>query len=223
MENILIREQISKFIFSGDQKTRNHFIQHFGTEIELFTDAIVVAYQRIMKLESTVPHTIRSAWVWMFLFYAFNSLLTSFHLLISGFIVSSGNLIRQYGESIAMALLCSQSLIKVFDRFNSDQGQFPIHKALSMVRQKQNTRLLNLNRSGREGFEEITKRYDYYSHASSLSIAHLHPFDKPDQMVIGCEYDPVKVGVYKDEIRRRISACNRLFETVEQVERHLRK
>jgi hypothetical protein len=218
-----IQQQISEFVLYGDKETKNHFIQNFGTEIEQFIKSIPQVYERITKLESTVPQTMRSAWAWMFLYYAFNNLVTSFHFLISGFIVPSGNLIRQYGESIAMALLCSHPLINVFDRFNSDPGKFPVHKALSIASQKQNARLLNLNRGGWEGFQEITKWYDYYSHASPISIAHLHPFDKPDQMVIGCEFDPLKIDVYKFEIRRRISACNRLLETVEQVERHLKK
>jgi len=218
-----IRQLISEFVLYGDKETKNHFIQNFGAEIEQFIRSIFQVYERIAKLDSTVPQTMRSAWARMFLYYAFNNLVTSFHFLVSGFIVPSGNLIRQYGESIAMALLCSHPLINIFDRFNSDPTKFPVHKALSIASQKQNARLLNLNRGGWQGFQEITKWYDYYSHASPISIAHLHPFDKPDQMVIGCEYDPVKVGFYKDEIRRRISACNRLFETVEQVERHLRK
>jgi len=219
----LIRQQISEFVLYGDKETKDHFIKNFGTEIEQFIRAVSQVYERITKLESSVPRTMRSAWVWMFLYNAFNNLVTSFHFLISGFIVPSGNLFRQYGESIAMALLCSHSLINVFERFNSDPKNFPIHKALYIANQKQNARLLNLDRGGWEGFQEITKWYDYYSHASPVSIAHLHPFEKPDQMVIGCEFDPVKADHYKNEIRGRISACTLLFKTVEQVERHLTK
>jgi hypothetical protein len=218
-----IRQLISEFVLYGDKETRNHFIQNFGTEIEQFIRSISQVYERITKLDSTVPQTMRSAWAWMFLYNAFNNLITSFHFLISGFVAPSGNLIRQYGESIAMALLCSHPLINVFDRFNSDPGKFPVNKALSTASKKQNARLLNLKRGGWEGFQEITKWYDYYSHASPVSIAHLHPFDKPDQMVLGCEFDSIKVDVYKDEIRRRISACGLLLETVEQVELHLKK
>ena len=101
METLSIQQQISEFILSGDKVTRNHFVQNFGAEIEQFIKAISLVYERINKLEGGVPQNMRSAWAWMFLYNAFNNLVTSFHFLISGFVVPSGNLIRQFAESIA--------------------------------------------------------------------------------------------------------------------------
>ncbi len=63
----------------------------------------------------------RAAWVEMFLFAAFNSVLTSAHLLLSGFLIPSGNLMRQFGEACAIAMLASHRKINMLERLERHQ------------------------------------------------------------------------------------------------------
>jgi hypothetical protein len=89
-----------------------------------------------------VPYNKRSAWVDQFLFPAFNSLLTSFHFLISGLSIPAGNRRRHYGEALAMELLLSHWQIDTFDVFDRDPGLFRVDAALERVGRKRNRQLL---------------------------------------------------------------------------------
>src|SRR6266498_3833650 len=141
MGETLGTEDIRAILLSSNEDTRKKFLQDYGPEIDKFVSEIARSYNRLEEMPSRVPHDKRSAWVDEFLFTAFNSLLTSFHLLISGFNIPSGNLMRHYGEATAMALLLSHRRINVFDLLEKD-FRFPVQKALNIVKRNRNAQLL---------------------------------------------------------------------------------
>jgi len=220
MGEVLTIEDVRGILFSGNEDTRQKFLQYFGSEIDNFASEIVRAYNRLQEMPPRVPYDKRSAWVDEFLFAAFNSLLTSFHLLISGFSVPSGNLMRHYGEAMAMALLLSHRQINAFDLLEKD-FRFPVHKALNIVKRKRNAELLRVSEQGWEKFIEITSFHDQYSHPSVFAVASTHIFSLPGSHQVGGEFDLEKKDSYQKEIRLAISAAQRLYETIEVAERHL--
>jgi hypothetical protein len=220
MGGIFSAEDIRATLFSDNRDTRKKFLQHFGSEIDNFVSAISRSYTRLEEMPPRVPYDKRSAWVDEFLFAAFNSLVTSFHLLISGFNIPSGNLMRHYGEATAMALLLSHWQINAFDLLEKD-FRFPVHKALDIVKRNRNAELLGVSKQGWEKFIEITSFYDQYSHPSIFAAASTHIFSLPGSRQVGGEFDLEKKDSYQKEIRLAIGAAQRLYETIEVAERHL--
>src|SRR5262245_45417169 len=73
-------------VLLGDNSdVRAQFLDHFGMMINEFLEHAVRAYGRLQALGRSLAPDLRAAWCEAFLFSAFNSSLTSCHLLISGF------------------------------------------------------------------------------------------------------------------------------------------
>jgi hypothetical protein len=215
----LTQQDLAEVVFSTNEDTRNRFRETFGEEFEEFLDSIFQPYERLIEFEDKMEEDERPAWVHRFLFNAFNNLLISFHLLISGFVVPAGNLMRQHAESVAMALLCSHRKIETFQKFVTNPQKFRMDKSLKLV--NNNASLLNVDAEGWQGFQDISKWYNNYSHASVTALANLQLFNTPSGLVVGSEFDPGKVDAYRKEIRLRIDACKSLFGTIKQAEQHL--
>ncbi len=91
----------------------------------------------------------RSATVLYFSYGALNNLVISLRLLVSGYLASSGNLMRGFAEATAMMLLCSHPSINTLNQFWKNPNQFSMHNALDLafVRKKCD------KEAGRAGFK----------------------------------------------------------------------
>jgi hypothetical protein len=214
-------EEIRAIILSTNEDVRNQFLQYFSSEVDSFIANLPGVYDRMQAMAARVPYDRRSAWADEFLFTAFNSLLTSFHLLISGFNVPSGNLMRHYAEAVAMALLLSHRQIDTFSMIDKDPQKFSVHKAMALVMRNRTARLLGVDGAGWQKFKELTSFYDQYSYPSVFAVSSGHIFSSSGYRQMGSEFDTAKLDAYRKEISLRISAAQRLYETVEVVEKHL--
>jgi hypothetical protein len=219
--NKLSRNELSEIVLSDNKKVHDKFLSTFSFEVNSFIDGLVRVFDYLAELDNKMPKEERAAWVQMFLFSSFNSLLTSFHLLISGFLMPAGNLMRSWSEALAMALLCSHSQIDTFNKFNANPSHLDVRKAPDIVMRKNNSRLLNIDKVGWKKFLEINDFFSKYSHASAFALSSLMMFQGTGQLAIGGEFDYRKIDEYRKEIKLRISACERLFETAKVVEMHL--
>ena len=85
VEPTVSRDEIRQILFADNDHVRNEFVEHFGPGINNFVILMDNAYRAIAGMETQFPNELdRSAWTYNFLFIAFNNLLTSFHLQISG-------------------------------------------------------------------------------------------------------------------------------------------
>jgi hypothetical protein len=221
MSATLTNDEVRAIVFSHNAEVRQQFAQYFQPKIDDFIVNLTRAYGRLQEMPSRVPYDKRSAWVDHFLFVAFNSLLTAFHLFISGFLIPAGNLMRHYGEAVAMALLLSHRKINTFDVLEREPSQFPIHKALDLVKQKRNAKLLGIHSEHWEEFSKSISFYNLYSHPSVYAGASLDIFSSPGAQHIGGGFDPAKLEDYTNEIRQSISACMRLHDAIVVAESHL--
>lgn len=213
---------MKEMLLSGNGETRQKFLESLGAEIDKFIRAITLVFDRIAELDDRLPKEERPPWVQMFLYGAFNSLLTSSHLLISGFTIPAGNLMRSWAEAIAMALLCSDERIKTFEDLKTNPRKFPVHKALDMVKQKKNAQILDINKRGWDSFQRISAFFNDYSHSSVFSLSNIAILSQPGSLaVLGSGFDADKVGNYRKEIILRISACKAMIDTIKVVEMHL--
>lgn len=211
-----------EIVFSTNEDARNEFSARFEHDIDAFVHAFSHVYNRFVEVQNKVPKDKRSAWVQMFLFSAANSVLTSFHLLISGLTIPAGNQMRQFAEAVAMALLCSHRGIDTFRRLEKDPGKFPIQDAVSLVARRRNSSLLCIEKNGWEDFCKKVSFYHMYSHPSALACANLLSFDSLGKLgILGSGFDPGKLEAYRKEIQSHATACELLHHVVEHAEHNL--
>ena len=103
----LTLEAIRRALISDDGDVRGRFQKEFPTEIEALAHELYQTCGLLRQFTKSVSEDLRAAWVEQFLFAAFNCVLTSAHLLLSGLLIPSGNLMRQFCEACATALLAS--------------------------------------------------------------------------------------------------------------------
>jgi len=210
------REVVEGLVYSSNAEFRSRFREHLGAGVDRFVDNFIHSYRRFETMPPAAEDDYRSAWVQAFVHTALNSLLVSTHLLASGYLIQSGNSMRQFAEAMAMALLCAHPSIGVFRRFEADPRRFPTHDALGIANRRRNRRLLDLNKEGWQTLQEITRFYDQYSHVSALGVATLMPF-KGEGVVLGSEFDEAKLEMYALELTRRTSALPPFTDVIDRI------
>jgi hypothetical protein len=90
----------SKEIFGEDKEVKEKFISNFESEITAFINAIVESYQAWLKYDASIGSGRRRAFVAAFLFNAISNLTASMKMLISGYTIPAGNLVRQTIQKI---------------------------------------------------------------------------------------------------------------------------
>lgn len=213
------RSDLEAVLFADNEIVRARFKEAFTDLIQQFLDQSDRVCGQLCRFGR---FDIREAWVEKFIFSAFNNSFVSCHLFISGFMVPAGNLMRQYAEASAMALLCSHHSIDVLKRFHQDPTKFPVQDAVQLVRKRRNTDLLKINAQGWASFEAISKWYDKYSHASYLTFADQIVFATPGSIILGGKFDDGKSEAYRKELGLRVSAMEQLNKLSVAVHENVR-
>lgn len=208
-------------ITSDAAHVRKDFIDEFGSELGQIAKALTDAYSSFRRLETTARLDHRSAYVQGYAFAAFNNLITSVSLFLVGLQLPSGNLMRQYSEATAMALLCSHPKIDTLARLRSDPHSFPYHKAIEIVSRERNRRLLDLKGPEWKAFGKIAQFYDRFSHASFFALASRTMFGQKGKLILLGEFDPEKLEPYRIELRRRESAAKVLANLMDYLSERL--
>lgn len=215
------RAAIADLILNDTKPVRDEFLAHFPDRTDQFVNSLLRISDRLADLEGRLPDTQRAKYVWFFLFGALNWLTISYKLLINGLLVPSGNLMRNWSESLSMGLLCCDPRTRSFEKYIANPRRFPVHNAPDNVLKESNRRILLIDKKGWHTFQKINKVYNEYSHASALSYATLFKFDTPGGLILGAEFDAQKSKAYEKELALRISACILFLNTIAIVERHL--
>ena len=129
---------------------------------------------------------------------------------------------RHYGESCAMALLCSHRAIDVFQRLDADPARFPVDSAVQTVRKRRNSELLRVNADAWSVFQSITSWYDSYSHATVFSLATQANLTHRGQIFVGGGFDESKLDGYRRELTIRVSSMDCLYDIIAAVEENVR-
>lgn len=198
----------------------SEFEKRFSSEIESFLFHLHLAFTRLEALgelraiepvrpgmqEEDLPlEDRRYIWVQLFLHAALNNLLVSTHFLISCYLVPAGNLMRHFGESVAMAVLCAHQQAGIFEEFLHQGQKYPVQKALDQLRRRRIREMLKLNSEAVERLDSITKWYDSYSHSSRLAVQSLVVLGKETGIIVGSQFDEGKEDAYTKEMAVRVS------------------
>ncbi len=206
---------------SDHASVRGQFASYFAAEIDAIARGLADVLNRYRDLDTAVGKNRRIGTVTAFVYTAANSLLTSVQLLLAGMLIPSGNLMRQYGEATAMALLCSSPALDVFDRVDGSPKTFPVHESLTLVARKRALRALQIDGKAWQGFMSITKFYNDLSHPSVLALYSQFMFAKRGWLILGGEFDQGKLKEYRIELTRRISGARVLASLTEDLVRRV--
>lgn len=213
------KKDFRKFINSGNKAPRKIYKKQFKKEISQFVDLIHEDYKLFKLVDKDCRNDYRRSFTSAYLYHAINDLISSFDLFLSGYIVPSGNLLRQFTESCAMAILLSNNRINYFNYFkkhwdNKTIDSIKVNKAFSKVSD-------NLNKLGisRRAWNEIRKIRNFehqYSHPTLLSLTANIDFCSENE-ILGPHYDLEKIGTYGKEMGMRIIAAKYLKSIIEKV------
>ncbi len=221
VEPTVSRDVIRQVLFDNHDDVRNEFVKRFGPGIDNFVIFMGKAYRAIAGMETQVPNELRSAWTYNFLFIAFDNLLTSFHLQISGMMTPSGNLMRQYGECVVLALLCSRSDLPDFDKLMRLKGKFSVHKVLNRLRREKIRKIVGISDQDWNQFHKLIRFYDSLSHPTFFAAGATMVFATREGRAIVGAFDSAKLQFYEGEIRHAHAAAMRLISTTELCLRNL--
>jgi hypothetical protein len=163
----------------------------------------------------------------MFLTAANINLVNSSYLLIHGFLTASGHLLRQFGECVAMAMLCTDRDSKVFEELEKLGDRYPIHRVMSKFDNPKViarlARILGLQLDDWRRFRELTSFYSRFSHATSLSMASMVSFAAGGNLIMGPDFDAGKRVAISSELKRRRSAAATVPSLVTVIDRTVRR
>jgi hypothetical protein len=159
-------------------------------------------------------HSSREDIVRALLLNCFNNLLTSSNLLIECSLTPSGNLMRNFAESLAAAMLLASPKLSFFERFERNPRHFQLDKMVGELKNRRVQAALSLDSEGVDAHVRIHRFYHLYSHATIFSMAVMINTSRGGRLFLGTIFDPLKARPYRIELIRRIGACKYLKNAV---------
>jgi hypothetical protein len=208
---------------SGNDDVLQQFQRHFDQTLNDAVRALHQTYLAFRGLEASCPLVPRVAAVETFLFAAIDAVTTSLALLVRGWPVPAGNLMRQYSEATAIALLFSHPSIDAYDRWERAPDAFDCRAAPHVVARRRNRQLLDLDNEGWARFLQIARWYSQLSHASGVSVGANTLLDGSGGVALNGSFDPSKVDYYEVELVRRRSAADVLRVAMNAMAPRIRK
>ena len=194
-------DMIRKELLEDDQDVRSQFLKHFTDETSEFISEMTKTYSSWKTYEATVGTDMRRVYVTAFFFNAFNNLLVSTKLLLSGYSVPSGNLVRQTIEAICTAILCSAKKLTVYEQIT--RNKFSSNDAGRLVLKHRKT--LNIEKKAMESLLRLHKFYHHFSHPSLIGLAQNISLSSSDHSVyLGASFDKEKLSGYRKEVSARV-------------------
>ncbi|MBP9896926.1 MAG: hypothetical protein KBF28_01000 [Gemmatimonadales bacterium] len=208
---------------NGEAEPRQAFVKAFGRMLPPIARRLARTHSELDRLNPLTSTDERASTVHMFLHAALNNVFTSTLLLVEGYPLASGNLMRHYAESCAMALLIVDDNASVWNEFDRLGNRYPVHKAVHRLTQEATSRrletLIGFDSEAWREFVAMSKIYDGFSHSSALSLGFHMMFDQPGTIIFGSQFDPAKRRELGLELKRRSSALPPLEHLVKSVHR----
>jgi hypothetical protein len=212
-----LHAQFEREITQDDSEIRAQFLDHFRSETSEFLDQITEAFQRCRNLDSSFRSDERKAHLSSLALVAINLHMISFKLFLSGYPIPSGNLQRQVIETIALAILCSDNSTGVLDRhMRNEYLTFNAVRDLEVHSEK-----LKVNDDAIKKLVKERTFYNYFSHPSYMTLAHLLRIKDGSIIQIGAAFDPDKLPTYRVEIRKQVSLASLLCNVIEGISQRI--
>ncbi|MGD8853540.1 MAG: hypothetical protein PVI28_14215 [Gammaproteobacteria bacterium] len=227
MSDPVTAKQLMLILHSCNGEVVERFSSVFPEEVLKICEHIETAHHRFGRFNAEKDPSERIQQTGAFMFMGFDSLFTSMHLLMQGYLIPSGNMFRQSLEAIAMAALLSEkSHIEVVVKKGWSKRDFSkdylremkyteAHNALRWL--GKNAARMKLNESGIEIFKKGKNFYNKYSHPNFFCLGARMVGGEDPGLITGGIYDEEKLEIYKKEITSRESYASFLPDTVDFV------
>ncbi len=211
MDNTI--SMISKIVMEDNAAVRGEFLKHFDQEIAECVKSVAAAHENWQKFAATAGEHEQKNLVSLLIYYAINSLINSLTLLVNGYIVASGNLMRHAIEAVPTAILCSKGSATYYDKFR--KNRFPVHKAPERLLRRRTD--FNVKKQAVERLMKARKFYHRYSHPTPLSVTSVTPLGQEGDAYLGPSFDNRKTDGYKKEFSSITGFANLLANTIDEI------
>lgn len=205
---VIESNKIKKIICSEETEAIEQFIKHFNNEMNTFIEEVTSALNQLLEISPNLnlSDDKRKAYISMYLFNAIKNLICSFQLLFMGYIVASGNIMRQFMESIDMAILLNISEAE-YEKFLRKGIDYRVMRASDIISRHLET--TQISPAAWTEWIEFEKSYNSTSHPSAFALTECMDFSSGN-LIIGSCFDANKIDGYLKEINIRISAIRTL-------------
>lgn len=197
----LFPEEIKQIITAPNLKTRDEFVGVFSADIADLCKALSSAHECFNGIWANMTWTDRAGWSQAFLYAAFDSLVSSAHLLVFGHVLPAGHLIRCWFEAVCMALLCSNKHAGTFGCFIKDPDGFRVDMEVRKTFENERCAEMLCGMQDALGIiRDLVKFYNQHSHTSAFAARSRHLMGDIGQLSLAGEYDPNMNEYYKTEL-----------------------
>ncbi len=208
-----VTSMIKKEVLQENTDIRDRFMKHFQDDVTTSIENIAKAYHKWEEFDSEVGEHEQKATVSALLFYVINAQINSLRLLLTGYLVASGNLMRHAIEALPVAILCSNGNHTYFQKFI--HNKFSVNKALDRL--SKNSTKFGVHRTAVEKFKRGRKFYDQYSHPTRLSVVSVISLTKKGELYVGPSFDEGKLDAYKKEFKTRSNFTENLVSAIDGI------
>lgn len=200
------KNDIVKIICSGNMETIQQFEEHFTDDLDVFAETFCRAFKQFQEMNSKINMDERTATISYYLFNGMRNLICSFQLLFLGYLIPSGNMMRQFMESIDVAILFKVSESE-FEKFQRKGAYYRVGYAADKVSKHLNS--TKIYPAAWKLWLEQEKHYNLTSHPSAFALSEILDFNTGNK-VLGSHLDIEKMEGYRNEITNIISAAQNL-------------
>lgn len=220
----LSEDEIRRSIVDDDPGVCGQFLAAFSRRLNPIVHRAAVVHRSLARFERLDPSE-RVKLVYAYLHAALNNVCSSTALMVAGYPLAAGHLMRQYGECVAMALLLTDEESGVYEEVVARPIHFRVSGILSRLDDRSQSerlrRSLGFDATAWRRFKEITTFYHNFSHASVFSLFYHTEHGEHDRIVIGAHFDPSKKPYFRKELTVRRSALDSLGDLVRTLYRKL--
>jgi len=214
-----VSECITKVVMEDDSEVRKKFIVHFNNQIDDFIKVMSGTFIHWKEFDSNISTNKKKAYISALIYSAFNIHIISMKIFLSGYIIPAGNLQRQVIETISLALLCSNSSLKVLDQFI--ENKYPTNKVVKDL--LNNYQKLNLNGDAIKFLKKSQAFYHKYSHPSKLSLWSIVSYSETGKLYLGASFDDGKIKEYTKEVDGRVSFAKIFNNVIDGIKTNIEK
>ena len=209
-----LRNRLALEVIGEPTQTMREYLSHFGGEANEFIDGLTHTAEVWERYGSVSPtkadHKEALAFSGAYFLNAINAALISTRLLLSGYLIASGNQARQAVESLAFGVLLPFPNTHAYRDWKA--GHSIEHKSLERL--AKNAVTCGLNQRAAQELAKQARWFDQCSHPSRLAVATLFDSSSEHGWQVGSSFVLERLPYYKKEIHNRVSLARVVGRTI---------
>jgi hypothetical protein len=189
--------EIKEDILSDHREIREQFLTHFKQDALNIADAIEVMHKKLHTFDKTIGGHRQKALVECIYYNIINNIYAAINLLLTGFLIPSGNLMRQAIESLCLSIICSRGDFDYLEKIL--KKELYTYNATKIVLNDPSK--FGVKANGAQSLVKDREHYHESSHPSLFAIASQFDFSQEGAYQIGPFFDHSKIKAYQWELK----------------------